>query len=206
METLQSPTGGDTGDIDRAVTPREQRGGLTRFVSSDAVMNLRVTHTDRLELAAVDPERDLEALFSIWSDPASWSHAPEYRHPELQTTRDWLELEAGSWEHGLGYWTVRLRESGEVIGAGGARRHMSGFWNLLWRIDGAQQGQGYATELGQAALAAAHAVDDALAAIAWIVPINVASRRVAERLGLIEHEERLNKDGRYRIPYADRPV
>ena len=186
-------------------------GGNTRvlrphFVCSAAVPDHRLTQTERLELRAIDPERDVEALFAIWSDPASWWHAPEYRHPELQTTRAWLELEAAHWEGGLGYWTVRLRESGEVIGAGGARRHDSGFWNLLWRIDGARQGHGYATELGRAALSAATAIDDTLAAIAWIVPINVASRRVAERLGLIEHEQRINKDGRYRIPYADRPL
>jgi RimJ/RimL family protein N-acetyltransferase len=170
------------------------------------VSDLRLTHTERLELRAIDPERDTDALFSIWSDYASWTHAPEYRHPERQTTRDWLELEAGRWEVGLAYWTARLRDSGEVIGAGGARRHDAGFWNLLWRIDGAHHGQGYATELGRAAIDAAQAVDDTLAAIAWIVPVNVASRRVAQRLGLIEHDERLNRDGRYRIPYADRPL
>ncbi|HEX3614977.1 MAG TPA: GNAT family N-acetyltransferase [Solirubrobacteraceae bacterium] len=168
---------------------------------------LRLTHTDRLELRAVDPGSDLEALFAIWSDPASWRHAPEYRHPEPRTTREWLELEATHWdEEGLGYWTARLRESGEVVGAGGARRHRAGFWNLLWRIDGARQGHGYATELGRAAVKAARTVDDSLAAIAWIVPVNVASRRVADRLGLIEHEQRLNVDGRHRIPYADRPL
>jgi RimJ/RimL family protein N-acetyltransferase len=166
----------------------------------------RLTLTDRLELRAVDPERDLDALFSIWSDPASWLHAPEYRHPEQQTTRDWLELEASRWADGLGYWTARLRETGEVIGAGGARRHEAGFWNLLWRIDGARQGQGYATELGRAAIAATPTVDDSLAAIAWVVPINAASRGVALRLGLIEHDQRLNRDGRHRIPYADRPL
>lgn len=166
----------------------------------------RLTQTKRLELRAVDPERDLDALFAIWSDPASWSHAPEYRHPDRQKTREWLELEAGRWEHGLGYWTVRLRETGEVLGAGGAARHRAGFWNLLWRIDTAHQGHGYATELGRAAIDAATAADDTLAVIAWIVPINLASRRVAQRLGLIEHEPRLNLDGRYRIPYADREL
>lgn len=165
-----------------------------------------ITNTARLELRPLDPEHDLEALFAIWSDPASWAHAPEYRHPERQTTREWLELEAGRWEDGLGYWTARLRETGEVVGAGGARRHQAGFWNLLWRIDGAQQGHGYATELGRAAIAAAGAVDQTLAAIAWIVPVNTASRRVAQRLGLIEHPPRLNSDGRHRIPYADRSL
>jgi RimJ/RimL family protein N-acetyltransferase len=185
----------------------------------------RLTETARLELRAVDPERDLDALHAIWSDPASWWHAPEYRHPEPQTTRDWLESEAASWrEDGLGYWSVRLRaghtgshtdsgtaagDNGDIgasIGAGGARRHPAGFWNLLWRIDQAHQGHGYATELGRAALAAAHQVDEALPVIAWVLPINEASCRVAERLDLIEHEPRLNKDGKRRIPFADRPL
>ncbi|HEY0226807.1 MAG TPA: GNAT family N-acetyltransferase [Mycobacterium sp.] len=102
---------------------------------------------------------------------------------------------------------MRKREGGEVVGVGGAQRHITGSWNLLWRIDTAQRGQGLATELGNAAIESARAIDDTVPVIAWIRSNNPASRRVAERLGLIEHSARIDEsDGVVRIPYTDRPI
>lgn len=164
--------------------------------------------TDRLELRAVDPVRDLQALFAIFSDPASWEHAPDSRHLEPDTTLGWLQRAATRWqEDTLSYWTARLRTNGEVVGVGGARRHVTGSWNLLWRIDTAHQGQGLARELGTVAIEAARAVDSSVPVIAWVRSHNVASRGLASRLGLIEHSERVDEcDGVARIPYADRPI
>ena len=164
--------------------------------------------TANLELSVPDRDHDVEALFRIWSDPASWKHAPELRHLEPSTTADWLNRTVARWERdGLSYWTVRRRDTGEVIGSGGASRHITGSWNLLWRIDTSQRRRGFATEIGRAAIAAAVAVDDSVPVIAWIRSSNTASRRVAIRLGLIEHSERDDKgNGVIRIPYADRAI
>lgn len=164
--------------------------------------------TERLELSATDPGRDVDGLFPIWSDPASWEHAPEYRHTEPQQTFDWLERSAARWDtDGLSYWTARLRGTDVVVGSGGVARHATGSWNLLWRIDIAQQGQGLAAELGEAAIEAAHGADNRAPVIAWIRSNNPASRRLAEKLGLVEHSERIDEaDGVARIPYADRDL
>ncbi len=164
--------------------------------------------TDRLELIATDPARDVDGLFPIWSDPASWEHAPGSRHTETRQTLEWLEQSAARWQaDGLSYWTARLRGTDTVVGSGGVTRHAAGSWNLLWRIDTAQRGQGLAAELGKAAIEAAHTADDSVPVIAWIRSNNPASRRVAEKLGLVEHSERIDEwDGLTRILYADREI
>lgn len=172
------------------------------------VTDFHLVVTDRLQLSATDPDRDVDGLFPIWSDPMSWGHAPDFRHAEPQQTLDWLEQLAAQWEtDGLSYWTARLRETGMVVGAGGARRHVTGSWNLLWRIGSDLRGKGLAVELGTAAIEAAHAVDDSVPVIAWIRSNNPASRRLAEKLGLVERSERVDEsDGVVRIPYSDREI
>ena len=108
------------------------------------------------------------------------------RHTDLETSRGWLERAAQRWRSdGLSYWTVRLRDGDDVIGVGGAQRHRSGAWNLLYRLDTRRQGGGYATELGRAAMEAAASVDADAAFIAWVAEHNAPSRRVAERLWLV---------------------
>ncbi|HLH67076.1 MAG TPA: GNAT family N-acetyltransferase [Solirubrobacteraceae bacterium] len=179
-----------------------------RPISSATVTDFRLVVTDRLELSATDPARDLDGLFPIWSDPASWEHAPEYRHTEARQTLDWLRRSAARWRtDGLSYWTARLRGTDTVVGSGGVARRATGSWNLLWRLDPRQRGRGLATELGRAALDAAHAADPGSPVIAWIRSSNHSSRRLAERLGLVEHSERVDEsDGVTRIPYADRAL
>jgi hypothetical protein len=43
--------------------------------------------------------------------------------------------------------------------------------------------------------------------IAWVAQHNIPSRRVAERLGLVDRGSHVDgSDGRVRIAYADRPI
>jgi RimJ/RimL family protein N-acetyltransferase len=170
-----------------------------------------VTHdqlTERLILSRPDPVADLEASFAIFSDPALWTHAPQSRHTTPRQTHDWLLAVAAGWDRdGLGYWIVRLREGETTIGAGGVGRQSSGAWNIFYRLSRAHHGRGLATELARAGLARATALDPGVPAIAWIRPQNLASRRVAERLGLTNHGPRIDpSDGVVRLAYADRPL
>ena len=90
---------------------------------------------------------------------------------------------------------------------GGVQRHSSGGWNLAYRIACEHWGHGFATEVGAAAIEAAHAADNTVPVIAWIVANNEPSRRVAERLGLVNYGERVDtNDGQRRLAYADRPA
>lgn len=164
--------------------------------------------TDRLDLRCPDPAGDLEDLFAIFSDPDGWWYDPGGRHLEIGQSRDWLERAAARFEaDGLSYWTARRRDDGTIIGVGGAQRQSTGAWNLFYRIGTANQGQGYATELGRAALASASAIDPSVPLIAWIAEHNFPSRRVADRLGLANYGLAVDpSDDRLRLAYADRPI
>ena len=161
--------------------------------------------TARLELRPMHPN-DASALFPIFNDPDGWWYAPAGRHLEIATTEHFIERAAARWPtDGLSYWTVRRRDDGAAIGLGGAQRHRSGTWNLNYRIAAAAQGQGFAGELAEAAQRAATAVDPDVAFIAWIAPHNAPSRRVAERLGLIDRGLRMDaSDGEVRLALSDR--
>ena len=164
--------------------------------------------TDRLDLRRPVPAADLDDLFAIFSDPDGWWFDPGGRHLERGRSRDWLERAAAHFDaDGLSYWTVRRRDDGTVIGAGGAQRQRTAAWNLFYRIATAHQGQGYATELGRAAYAAASELDPSVPFIAWIAEHNLPSRRVAERLELTNYGPAVDpSDDRIRLAYADRPI
>jgi ribosomal-protein-alanine N-acetyltransferase len=164
--------------------------------------------TERLDLRETDPSGDLDALFAIFSDPSGWWYDPGGRHIDPAQTRDWLTRAAARFEvDGLSYWTVRRRDDAAVIGVGGAQRQRTRAWNLNYRLAASQTGNGFATEVGRAAYAAASAVDPSVPFIAWIAPQNAPSRRVAQRLGLTDYGLRVDpSDGQERLAYSDRPL
>ena len=161
--------------------------------------------TDRLRLVPVAVD-DAEEQFVIMSDPAGWWYQPAGQHTELPTTIAFCEWVAAMWlSDGLPYWTARNLATDEVVGLGGARRHRDRTWNLSYRIATSHQGQGLATELSIAAHQAAAIIDPSVAFIAWVDEHNVASRRVAERIGLTNQGIRTDpSDGEIRLAYSDR--
>ncbi|MFE6687646.1 GNAT family N-acetyltransferase [Streptomyces sp. NPDC057743] len=143
--------------------------------------------TERLELRVVGPE-DLDALYTLNSDPEVWRHDPAGRHTSPVITKAWIERCTDHWESdGLSYWMARHRNTGELIGVGGAQRHEPGFWNLYYRLAHAHWGKGYATEISRAAVRVAGQHDPELPVVAWILAHNTGSRAVAERLGLHDY-------------------
>jgi RimJ/RimL family protein N-acetyltransferase len=173
-----------------------------------AAVNMERVQTQNLELRRPDPVGDLDVLFAIFSDPDGWWYQPAGRHTDQDQTRYWLTRAAERFDtDGLSYWTVRLRDDGTIIGAGGAQRQRTGAWNLSYRLDTAQQGRGYATEVAKKACELATGVDDDVPVIAWIAEHNTPSRRVAERLELVNRGIAIDpSDGVSRLAYADRPV
>ncbi len=164
--------------------------------------------TERLDLRRTDPTADLDELFEIFNDPDGWWYEPDGRHTDRARTEVWLTRAAARFaDDGLSYWTVRRRDTGVIIGVGGAQRQRTRAWNLHYRLATAEQGQGFATELARAAQAAASAIDAAVPFIAWVAPHNTPSVKVAERLGLTNCGPRADpSDGEPRLAYADRPL
>lgn len=151
---------------------------------------------------------DAEALFPMFADPEIWWFDPDEVHRDAEATRKYVALVASRWPvDGLGYWTVRLRSTGDVIGSGGAQRHAKGEWNLNYRIARAHQGHGYATEVLRAALSSAVDTHPTAPCIAWIDEVNGPSIRVAGRAGLDNRGSRIGSyDGRPRLAFSDRPL
>ena len=162
--------------------------------------------TGRLDLRAISLT-DLKALHHIRASPEYSAYIPTDPDRDMDSTRSWIERFGAQWNtHGVGYWTVRLRASGQVIGVGGVDRRRE-FWNLYYVIDSEHWGRGYATELARAAERTANALDPGLPLVAWIDTENVASQSVARHLGLNDYGllEREHWKGRPMHYWADRP-
>ena len=161
--------------------------------------------TDHLDLRPLTP-RDLDVLHAIISDPRNCVHIPEGPQNSLEASRAWIERFSARWTvAGLGYWTVRLRDTGTVIGVGGAERRPR-FWNLYYLLDRSYWGRGYGTELALAARHEAGLADPALPMVAWIHQDNAASQAVARHIGLKDYGllEPQHWDGEPMHYWADR--
>lgn len=170
----------------------------------------RLVRTDRLTLAAVT-EADIDTLHSLSADPRVWQHFPSGRHLDRETTEKQVAGFVQSWDDGgLGYWTARLRETGEFVGVGGCALRRGSAWNVYYRLCPEAQGNGYAVELVEAAVAAAREVRANLPIVAYLLEHNVASRRTAERAGLERVWRGPDADNpdpdAVRLVFADRPL
>lgn len=167
-------------------------------------------HTGRLNLSRPTPG-DLEQLFTITSDPRVWTHYPSLRHTIPATTAESLERWIRDWHSdGLGPWVARLRGQAQVIGYGGCSIVGETIVNLGYRFAADEHGQGYATELARAAVKQAKQVKPDLPIVACLLEHNVASARVAQKLGMrLIHRgaDAGNPDtAAMRLVYADRAL
>lgn len=145
--------------------------------------------TARLSLRALR-EDDLDAVHALHTDPATNRFSPggplHSREEAVALLRGWLD----HWQaQGFGYWAIALRERPEeLIGLGGIiSRPIAGQPGLYlyFRFLPAFWGQGYASEMTQAALALAFEGLQAAAVRAVVQPANTPSRKTLERTGLL---------------------
>jgi RimJ/RimL family protein N-acetyltransferase len=140
--------------------------------------------TDRLVLRPFVAE-DFEPFAAMCADREVMRYINDGR--ALPRGEAWraLAMFAGHWElRGYGQWAVVEKATGAFIGR-------AGLWNpegwpgleVGWFFDRTRWGHGFATEAGLAALDWAFRVLGAERVISVIHPQNVASIRVAERLG-----------------------
>jgi [ribosomal protein S5]-alanine N-acetyltransferase len=138
----------------------------------------------RLRPFAVDLS-DAEAFFEVVGDPVSmrWYLSPFDR----DMTRRWIERQLEHYEtDGTGLLVIEDRETGDLLGdCGPSLQEVDGetLLELGWHVLRARQGEGIATEAGQACRDRAFAAMRPPFLISLIRPENIASRRVAEKLG-----------------------
>lgn len=134
-------------------------------------------------------EDDLARLFAIYGDAATNAFNPAGPLPDLERAHALLAGWLAQWRaHGLGPWAIATRaDPDHVIGFGGISLHpylRQQRVNLGYRFAVPAWGQGYATELGMAALAFGfdeHRCDEIFGLVR---PSHAASIRVLEKIGM----------------------
>jgi RimJ/RimL family protein N-acetyltransferase len=140
--------------------------------------------TDRLRLRMF-VEDDLDAYAAICADPEVMRYLGDGK--VLSRAEAWrqMALVLGHWRlRGFGLWAVTDRATGALVGRLGffQPEGWPGF-ELGWMLARAAWGRGYATEGAACALAHAFTTMGREHVISLIRPANLASIRVAERLG-----------------------
>lgn len=135
-------------------------------------------------------EADLDLMAALLGDPEVMRHYP--RPKTRSEALDWIRWTRRNYEeHAYGLWVVETHE-GEFVGDCG----------LTWQpVDGEQvlevgyhvvralQGRGYASEAARSCVDLALGPIGEARVVAIINPDNVASRRVAEKVGLRLEQE-----------------
>jgi 2-haloacid dehalogenase len=140
--------------------------------------------TARLAFREMAPA-DLEMMSSLLGDPAvMWVYPHPYSRNEV---RDWIDRNQRTYrERGFGLWLLTSRESGEFVGECGLTPQEVGGANeieLAYHLRPEFQGRGLATEAATACLEFAR--EAGLKRIVSLIdPRNVASQRVAAKIGL----------------------
>jgi RimJ/RimL family protein N-acetyltransferase len=148
--------------------------------------------TQRLALTPLQLA-DVDAVFRVFSDAATWRHLPSGRHTDREQSRRVVEDAEDSWvTAGLGPWAIRVTDAsasaelpaGTFIGTGGVTMTPTSVWNLGYRLSPESWGRGFATEVALAAVDAAAAWDADRPITARVMSNNPASGTVALRAGL----------------------
>ena len=133
-----------------------------------------------------DDPSDIEGLLAILSDPETLKLWPFLL--DRDGVEDWIRRANVLYEnHGFGRWAVELLETGELIGDCGLNPTSIDDWSYIdfgWIIDARYHGNGYAIEAARAI--ADHAMNDLNLPelIAHMADDHLASKAVAEKLGM----------------------
>ncbi len=164
--------------------------------------------TERLAFG-VWGEDDEEEAVTLWTDHRVTrfitTGAPPTRADALERLRTQLELAA---VHGVQYWPVYERETGDPVGCCGLRPRdpEAGIWELGVHIRSPLWGHGYATEACREVIRFAFEGFGAAALFAGHHPDNAASRRLLARLGFRwTHDEPYPPTGRDHPSYLLEP-
>jgi ribosomal-protein-alanine N-acetyltransferase len=155
-------------------------------------MNDVVLETERLVLRRLSME-DFDALRKIHSDAElMWVYGGVF---DEEGTRAWIQRNLDRYRNapmGLAFWAITLKETGEVIGAGGCvwqETDRGVELEVGYQIRRDQWKRGYATEMARRSFDYGFEMTDVDHIISLIRPDNAASRRVAEKNGLVVDRE-----------------
>lgn len=118
--------------------------------------------------------------------------------PTAADVRAHAQVKEEHWErHGFGYWLLRDRGTGVMVGRGGLQHtHVEGAEavEIGWAIVADRWGQGLATELAQTSIELGFGSLELAELVAYTLPDNVASRRVMEKTGFAYQRDIVHAD------------
>lgn len=163
-------------------------------------MNIPTIETERLILRGYALS-DFDAFASMWADPDVVHFIGGRSFTREQSWQRFLSR-AGVWQHmGFGFFAVIEKESGQLAGEAGfheARRiiepSLEGTLEAGWALMPSAQGWGYATEAMKAAISWAGGTFPGRRMTCLINVDNLASMRVAARLGFTEFARTIYAD------------
>lgn len=158
--------------------------------------------TERL-LARPFTLADDAAMLAVYGDPEVMRFIPGGPVHTIEAVRDILAGQAGMQEtNGYSYWALAERSSGDVIGdVGYGHFALTGDVELGYTLARGVWGKGYATEAARACLDAGLAHLDVARIVAVVDVDNLASQRVAERIGM-GRIETIEAHGRPHVLFA----
>lgn len=167
-----------------------------------------ILETQRLRLRPLTLN-DLDALAALYRDPDVRRFFPEGTLTRAQTSEEleWI-IDVYYGQHGYGLWATIYKETGAFIGRCGLIPwKMEGQLQVevAYLLDKAYWGQGLATE---AALAIRDYGFERLGLsrlICMVYPQNLASVRIAQKMGMILEREAEDEKGPYLIYSMNRP-
>ena len=154
-------------------------------------MRREVLETRRLMLCELEP-RDVDAILPMMQDPEVMRYWP---HPYTrESTSDWIAHWVARYqEDGCGYWLVRNRHSGDVVGQAGVILQDLGGpepeAGLAYIVHRPYWRQGYAYEAASACREWAFNALEVNRVIATVRPENVPSAAVARKLGMVPERD-----------------
>lgn len=136
---------------------------------------------------------DFSAIRDMWADPIVTKFIGGKPRPEEESWLKFLRA-TGFWVHlGYGYWIIEDKETGGVageVGFGDFMRDMTpsnrGEPEIGWSLAAPFHGRGLGYEAAKAAVAWGDEQDFGVPMSCIIDPANIASVRIAEKLGFAE--------------------
>jgi RimJ/RimL family protein N-acetyltransferase len=148
--------------------------------------------TQRLTLR-LHKRDDFQSCFDLWNDPGVYKYIGGKPATDNEVWSKFLRC-VGHWEiMGYGYWVVVENSSGKYVGEiGYADWHrdiepsIKGMPEIGWILHSKAHGKGYATEALQEVIAWGDKNLNSEKTVCIINPENIASLRVAEKMGYKE--------------------
>lgn len=149
-----------------------------------------ILETPRLYLRHYINE-DIHALYPMFSDPETMRFYPS--HFSYQQTQQWIQRNIERYDRdGYGLWAVCLKDTDECIGdCGLIKQHVNGTTEVEvgYHISKEHWSKGYATEAALACKEYGLYQVGLFRLISIIDPGNIASIRVAEKIGFHKEKE-----------------